>query len=150
VLAFLEEMNKNCARLNLRSSFFDTPHGLMNPLSRSTAFDIARLGSFCMRDPRFARVVSTKIYSVARNKELNGNKRSYKWENTHKMLESRGVLGIKTGITNNAGPCLATAITTDDESHLIVVLLNCKNMDCRWQETYKLAKWASKRMKKIR
>lgn len=66
------------------------------------------------------------------------------------MIDTIGVTGIKTGITNSAGPCLATAITMDGESHLIIVLLNCKNTDCRWQETYKLAKWASKRMKKIR
>ena len=33
---------------------------------------------------------------------------------------------------------------------MIVVLLNCKNMDCRWLETHKLAKWAAKRMSKIK
>lgn len=150
ILAFLEEMNKNCAKLNLRSSFFDSPHGLMNPISRSTAFDVARLSSICLQDDRFSSVVRTKNYNVLKNKELNGNRRSYRWENTHKMIDTIGVTGIKTGITNSAGPCLATAITMDGESHLIIVLLNCKNTDCRWQETYKLAKWASKRMKKIR
>ena len=48
VLCFLEHMNKNCALLNLRSSFFDSPHGLMNANSRSTAFDIAKLSALCM------------------------------------------------------------------------------------------------------
>lgn len=86
VLAFLEEMNKNCVRLNLRSSFFDSPHGLMNVNSRSTAFDIARLSSICMQDHRFATVVATKNYIVQKNKELNGNRRTYRWENTHKMI----------------------------------------------------------------
>ena len=87
VLAFLEEMNKNCARLNLRSSFFDSPHGLMNQNSRSTAFDIAKLTAYCMEDERFCKVVGTKNYVVPRKKDINGNKRTYRWENTHKMID---------------------------------------------------------------
>jgi serine-type D-Ala-D-Ala carboxypeptidase (penicillin-binding protein 5/6) len=142
VKVFLSEMNKNCARLNLRSSFFDSPHGLMNINSRSTAYDMAKLGTICMQDPRFAKVVGTRNYHVPRKKEINQNKRTYRWENTHKMIDQPGVTGIKTGITNSAGPCLATAINYE-ESELVVVLLNCKNMDCRWLETHKLAKWAA-------
>jgi D-alanyl-D-alanine carboxypeptidase len=149
VRTFLAEMNKNCAKLNLRSSFLDSPHGLMNVNSRSTAFDMAKLGALCMGDARFAKVVGTKYYHVARKKDINGNKRTYRWENTHRMIEQSGVTGIKTGITNSAGPCLATAID-HEESSLVVVLLNCKNMDCRWLETFKLAKWAAKRMKRIK
>lgn len=45
ICAFLIEMNKNCVRLGLRSTFFDSHHGLMNPLSKSTAFDIAKLSA---------------------------------------------------------------------------------------------------------
>jgi serine-type D-Ala-D-Ala carboxypeptidase (penicillin-binding protein 5/6) len=80
-------MNKNCARLNLRSSFFDSPHGLMNMNSRSTAFDIAKLGTICMEDTRFAKVVETRNYHVPRKKDINQNKRTYRWENTHKMID---------------------------------------------------------------
>ena len=148
-MAFFEEMNKNCARLNLKSTFFDSPHGMMNFNSKSTAFDIAKLSTICMEDSRFSQVVSTRYYCVPKKKDINGNKRTYRWENTHKMLEQQGVVGVKTGITNSAGPCLSTAINID-ESSLIIVLLNCKDMDCRWLETYKLAKWAAKRMKMIR
>ena len=50
---FLKEMNKNCVRLGLRASFFDSPHGLMNPVSRSTAFDMAKLSAVCLKDTRF-------------------------------------------------------------------------------------------------
>lgn len=57
-------MNKNCARLGLKSSFFDSPHGLMNPISKSTAHDIAKLSAFCINDLRFREVVNTKFYKV--------------------------------------------------------------------------------------
>ena len=65
------------------------------------------------------------------------------------MIESDSVSGIKTGVTVNAGPCLATYITLENRP-LIIVLLNSKNMDIRWPETWKLAKWAAQRLKRIR
>lgn len=67
------------------------------------------------------------------------------------MLGQPGITAIKTGVTNTAGPCLATAANLDNsESSIVIVLLACKDMDCRWLETYKLAKWATNRLIKIR
>jgi D-alanyl-D-alanine carboxypeptidase len=53
VLAFIAEMNKFCCRLGLKASMFDSPHGLMNQFSKSTAFDIAKLSAVCLQDKRF-------------------------------------------------------------------------------------------------
>ena len=63
---FLEQMNRNAAKLGLKSTFYDSPHGLNNPLNKSTAFDVAKLGAECMKDERFRRVVSTFKYVVKR------------------------------------------------------------------------------------
>ena len=142
-------MNKNCARLGLKSTFFDSPHGLMNPFSKSTAHDIAKLSAFCLDDHRFREVVNTKFYKVPKQFGTIKNSCSYKWENTHKMIGQQGVTPIKTGVTNSAGPCLATSIQLESNVSLIIVLLCCKDMDCRWIETHKLAKWATNRIKKI-
>lgn len=60
-------MNKNCARLGLRATFFDSPHGLMNFVSKSTAFDIAKLSAKCLEDERFVKIVNTKYYTVLKN-----------------------------------------------------------------------------------
>ena len=51
------------------------------------------------------------------------------------MIGSKGVIPIKTGVTNSAGPCLATAVEFEPEIKLIVVILGCRDMDCRWIET---------------
>lgn len=56
-------------------------------------------------------------------------------ENTNKLLED-GFEGIKTGITETAGPCLAACY-----KDLIVVVLNSKSMGERWIEVKKLVKW---------
>ena len=37
-----------------------------------------------------------------------------------------------------------------DDKELVVVLLNSKSMDARWIETWKLAKWATSRLNKIK
>ena len=64
------------------------------------------------------------------------------------MLGQRGINGIKTGITPNAGPCLATSICNDG-IELVVVIICTKNTDIRWPETWKLANWAMQRLKMI-
>lgn len=142
-------MNKNCAKLNLRATFLDSPHGLLNRVSRSTAFDIAKLSAFCLEDPRFLKIVQTKLYKVRKTKE-NGNSQTYVWENTHRMAGQKGITAIKTGVTQSAGPCLATASEMSPDCKLIIVLIACKDMDCRWIETLKLAKWATHRLCKIK
>jgi D-alanyl-D-alanine carboxypeptidase len=106
-------MNRNAVRLNLKSTMYDSPHGMANPLNRSTAFDVAKLGAVCMKIDFFCQVVSTMRQTVKRkendnlkrkllpplsslgpdkeeNKEelrpVKMNTRFYRWENTHKMV----------------------------------------------------------------
>lgn len=100
-----------------------------------------------MKNSRFKQVVGTKFYKVPHRPDIINNK-NYAWENTHKLLWSKGVHGIKTGITTSAGPCLATSLVRDDYD-LIIILLGCKSLEARWVETNKLAQWAVTRMKKI-
>lgn len=61
------------------------------------------------------------------------------FENTNKLLED-GFDGIKTGITDTAGPCLAASY-----KDLIIVVLNSKSMNERWIEVKKLVKWIIKK-----
>jgi D-alanyl-D-alanine carboxypeptidase len=122
----------------------------MNPISRSTAFDVAKLSAVCLKDQRFRAIVNTKFYKVPKKGYGYTNSRSYKWENTHKMLGQKGITPIKTGITMSAGACLATACEFEPQVKLVVILLGCKDMDSRWLETQKLAKWATKRINRIK
>ena len=142
-------MNKTAVELQLKGTFFDSPHGLVNWVNRSTAFDLAKLCNAAMKNPKFRQIVSTKFYKVPKNQGEVRNSRTYQWENTQKLLWSKGVNGIKTGITTSAGPCLATSITKDDYD-LIVILLCCKSLEARWIETNKLANWSLARMKKLK
>lgn len=146
ILFFLEQMNKNAEEIGLKCSQYDSPHGLANYNNKTTALDIARISTAAMQIPKFKELVGTKFFSVKKN--TNGNKRTYKWYNTHLMLGQRGINGIKTGVTPSAGPCLCTSISLDGID-LIVVIICTKNMDIRWPETWKLANWAMLRLRTI-
>ena len=61
------------------------------------------------------------------------------FQNTNKLLED-GFDGIKTGITDTAGPCLAASY-----KDYIIVVLNSKSMNQRWIEVKKLVKWMIKK-----
>jgi D-alanyl-D-alanine carboxypeptidase len=121
---FVKDMNAESARLgNLASaSTFLNPHGmdeggkddheanLPHHLHQcSTAHDMAVIAAAAMREhPLFRNVVATKHYQC---KILAGSRRVIEWQNTNKLLwRSKKVLGLKTGWTKNAGPCLCSAM----------------------------------------
>lgn len=66
-------------------------------------------------------------------------------QNTHKLLHSKPheYMGIKTGITCNAGPCLSSCLLLGGRLFLIVVL-NCARVGLRFKETEILKNWLMK------
>ena len=66
-----------------------------------------------------------------------GNVKEKIWKNTNKLLNC-GFNGVKTGITDNAGPCLCASFSIKELSYIIVIL-NTKSKDHRFTETMKMA-----------
>ena len=60
-----------------------------------------------------------------------------KWTNTNKLLDLEQCFGIKTGITPAAGPCMS-AYFSDGDFDAIIVVLNTKNKNSRFNEVRKL------------
>ena len=61
----------------------------------------------CLKIDIFKEVVATKKYSCW-IEDNEGVKREIVWENTNKLLRRPNFIGVKTGVTVTAGPCLAT------------------------------------------
>jgi D-alanyl-D-alanine carboxypeptidase len=78
----------------------------------STCNEIAKIASEFMGYPLLREIVRTPKYGH--------------YQNTNKLLED-GFEGIKTGITETAGPCLAAAY-----KDYIIVVLSSKSMNERW------------------
>lgn len=106
--AFVREMNRLAKSLGMRRTKFFNPHGLELPKSKgySTAADMARLSIYAMRDEGFVFYVKQKSRKVA-VVSVNDQRRSFTVGNTNKLLGKLGINGIKTGLTNAAGQCLA-------------------------------------------
>ena len=103
---FVGLMNKKAAELGLTSTHFVTPSGLddFTDDHYSTAYDMARLTAYALKNETFREICGTQSVSL----DLNGRKL---WlGNTNKLLSScDGVYGVKTGFTDKAGRCLITA-----------------------------------------
>lgn len=56
------------------------------------------------------------------------------------MLE-QGYNGVKTGVTNNAGPCLCTYYNHNG-TEIVIAILRSRSMNHRWVEIPKLNSWA--------
>ena len=118
--AFVAEMNKYTRLTELKSTKFGNPHGLPSQEARSTASDVAKLCCICMKNQLFRTIVNCKFYKkMVKNKKIT---REVVWENTNKLLRREGFVGIKTGITVTAGPCLATAYNFRDKTYISIVL----------------------------
>ena len=64
-------------------------------------------------------------------------KRDEKWINTNKLLSLEHCIGIKTGVTPAAGPCM-TAYFLEEDFSAIIVILNSKSKSSRFYEVRKL------------
>ena len=113
VAAFVGEMNNLAALIGMTQTKFVNPHGLERPKAQgmSTAADMARLSIFAMRRNAINFIVRQK----ERHVEVSGasGKRGFLIHNPNELLGEEGILGIKTGTTAAAGPCLATCMDRD-------------------------------------
>lgn len=141
VCYFVRKMNSFARKHKLRCTTFSNPHGLSDPTNRSNATDLAKLTSLCMRNSRFRELVSTKRFTSLIYQPQHKCYKRLTWLNTNKLLGDQWI-GVKTGVTHTAGPCLITCYKTEASHRLIIVLLGCTSLDQRWTEASLLANWA--------
>lgn len=121
---FAELMNKTAKKIKAFDSNFTNPHGLHDENHYTTAYDLALISCYAMKNPIFREIVGTKKI------EIPFSTRSYDRVliNKNKMLnEFDGSTGIKTGYTKKAGRCLVSSCVRDG-MELVCVVLNCPPM----------------------
>ena len=119
VESFAELMNLKANELGLKSSHFISPHGLDNDEHYTTAYDLAILADYALKNPVFAKIVNTSNYSIT----INNYSKSL--HNSNELLGYLdGVYGVKTGFTNGANRCLVTSCKRDNLD-IICVVLGC-------------------------
>ncbi|MCD9141063.1 D-alanyl-D-alanine carboxypeptidase family protein [Streptomyces albireticuli] len=118
--SFIGKMNRRAAQLGLRNTKYDSFDGISSRGgSWTTPRDLARLARHALRDGTFRQVIGAMS---TQQKATNVN-RLYTWYNTNKLLGSyRDVIGVKTGTTSGAGPCLVFAARRDGRTVIGVIL----------------------------
>ena len=140
---FASLMNEKAEELELKNTHFVTPHGLDNEEHYTTAYELALLTDYALNNETFAKIVNTKSITI----NINGNVRSI--YNTNELLGCiQGVDGVKTGFTNNAGRCLVTSCTRN-ENQIITVVLGCDTKKQRTADSVKLIEYAFKNYTRI-
>ena len=110
VAAFVGEMNQLAKALGMTQTRFANPHGLERPGAKawSTAADVARLSIYAMR----RNAITFISRQPERQVSVTGatGKRGYRVRNTNELVGEPGILGLKTGTTNAAGPCVSVSM----------------------------------------
>ena len=139
---FVREMNTLCTKLHLRKTVYQNPHGMSQPRNHSSARDVGALAAVAMRHSVFRMVVGTEKYTC-KVVDRQGSGRVCTWRNTNLLL-SRGYEGVKTGVTDAAGPCLCASWTRHSQ-RLIITVLHSRSMEARWEEVEQLLSWTIRR-----
>ena len=117
VQSFSELMNEKAKELGLSNSHFESPHGLDSDEHYTTAYELAILSDYALKNSTFLKMVGTKNYTIT----INGYPKNL--SNTNELLGNLdGVYGIKTGFTNGANRCLVTACKRNNMDIICVVL----------------------------
>lgn len=132
VESFANLMNEKANILGLKNTNFVTPHGLDNENHYTTAYDLAILTDYALKNEKFKSIVSCKNYTFV----FDGYSRTI--NNTNELLGNlNGVYGVKTGFTFNAGRCLVSACKRDNLD-IIVVVLGADTKKIRTKDSYNI------------
>ena len=141
VKEFAELMNEKAIELGLTNTHFVTPHGLDDANHYTTALELAKLTDYAMDNETFAKIVGTKsttIYINNQPRQIN---------NTNELIGVlNGVVGVKTGFTNNAGRCLVTE-TKRNNMDIITIVLGADTKKDRTKDSVNLIEYTFSKYK---
>jgi D-alanyl-D-alanine endopeptidase (penicillin-binding protein 7) len=137
---FVQRMNEKAAELDLESTHYADPSGLLSD-NVSSAYDMARLITHASGDERIASVMRTSEYTV-----YAANHRVITFHSTNHLLgrSDVDVRAGKTGFISKAGYCLATLLRLPQTGQRVaVVVLGARSNAGRFLETKNLFDWLS-------
>lgn len=118
---FADMMNERAEKIGMENTHFVTPSGLeADGQHYSTAYDMALLAREALKNPDFRRICGSSSAVV----RFGNPPYERTLRNTNKLLGMYdGVIGVKTGFTDEAGRCLVSACEKNGVT-LICVTLN--------------------------
>ncbi len=143
VEGFATMMNAKAKELGLEHTHFVTPNGLDAEDHFTTAYDLAIIASYAIRNEEFVNIINTPSHIF----KTVDQKKEYAVTNKDKFLYLMdGAFGIKTGFTNNAGYCFTGALRNHSRTFISVVLGSGwpPHKSYKWKDTIQLMKYGIK------
>ena len=128
--AFIKKMNEKARSLHLTNTNFADSIGLEDKRDYTTPLDLARLSSIALENETFSKIVATKTWEIT---DITG-KNKYLLTNLNQLLGIRGINGVKTGYTTEAGQVLVTS-KKEGEHTLVIVVMDSQD---RFSDTNKI------------
>jgi D-alanyl-D-alanine carboxypeptidase (penicillin-binding protein 5/6) len=122
--AFVERMNAFAKEHGMNNSQYQNADGTDERDTWSTARDVTTAFDLLMQNETLANIVNQPAYQFT---SLGPEKRTYSEDTTDRLLGQSGVVGGKTGTTEEAGACVALARKVTSGNLVITALLGAKH-----------------------
>ena len=136
---FAKMMNDKAKEIGMKSTVFVTPSGLDEGEHHSTAYDMAVLGAYAIKNEAFAKISAMKSADITIS-----NKKITVYNHNKLLAMDENFFGIKTGYTSKAGRCLVSAKKHKGNS-LVCVTLNAPD---DWNDHIRLMNECGEKYKK--
>lgn len=131
VSEFSKLMNEKAKELGCKNTHFVNPNGIHNKNHVSTAYDLALIAKYAMKNSTFRQIVKKTKYTLPATNKYEKTDRNF--FTTNKLLVKdtskaksnyyyADAIGVKTGYTGEAGNCLVSSAKKDDLEVIAVVL----------------------------
>ena len=135
---FATLMNNKAKEIGAKNSQFINPHGLTEEGHTTTAYDLAIIAKYAMKNQEFRDIVIKKVY------DWEGQEWQNRLINKNKLLwDMKNSTGIKTGYTSAASHTIV-ASAQENGRELIAVILGCPNGNTLWDDAQKLLEYGFK------
>lgn len=147
VSSFATMMNTKAEEIGCLNTHFVNPNGVHDENHYSTAYDLAIMGQYAMKNEIFRQIVGTTFYTLPSTNKYDKNDRVFGTTNEliKKDTSDRAdnyyyeyTTGVKTGYTNAAKNCIVATAKKDDIEYIVVILgagtiengLSARYLDC--------------------
>lgn len=122
---FSKLMNLKAKEIGCTNTNFVNPNGVHNENQFTTAYDMALIGKYAMKNETFRKIVSKTSCTLPITNMYDKDDR--KFDNTNELLNSddyyyQYTTGIKTGYTDSAKNCIVASCKRDNYEFIVVIL----------------------------
>ena len=110
---FCNMMTQKAKEIGAQNTSFKTPNGLDAEGHYATAYDMALIGAYALKNPEFVKIVTTTTITIPTVPTENSERHDLQNKNRF-IYAYEGADGIKTGFTNKAGHCFVGGAKRED------------------------------------